>query len=52
MPPNPFDEQPTRGRTKVVMTCILLLIGNFAAWAWAWMAFADRPALLGIGRSE
>jgi high-affinity nickel-transport protein len=25
----------------------LLIAANLAAWAWAWQAFADRPALLG-----
>jgi high-affinity nickel-transport protein len=25
----------------------LLIVANIAAWAWAWQAFADRPALLG-----
>jgi nickel/cobalt transporter (NiCoT) family protein len=48
MPLNPFDDQPARGRTKMAMTYILLLAGNLAAWLWAWIAFADRPALLGI----
>jgi high-affinity nickel-transport protein len=24
-----------------------LIVANIAAWAWAWQAFADRPALLG-----
>src|SRR6202046_3643522 len=25
----------------------VLIAANIAAWAWAWHAFADRPALLG-----
>jgi nickel/cobalt transporter (NiCoT) family protein len=48
MLPNPFDDSPTRGVSKVVMTYALLLAGNLAAWLWAWSAFADRPALLGM----
>ena len=48
MPPNPFDDRPSRARTKVAMTYVLLLAGNLAAWTWALIAFADRPALLGI----
>ena len=48
MPPNPFDDKPTHAITKVALTYAMLLIGNLAAWIWAWIAFADRPALLGI----
>ncbi len=48
MPPNPFDDEPLRASTKLAMTYGLLVVGNFAAWLWAWRAFADRPALLGI----
>ena len=33
--------------TKVATTYGVLLVGNLAAWGWAWIAFADRPALLG-----
>lgn len=29
------------------MTYALLIAANIAAWMWAWIAFADRPALLG-----
>lgn len=45
--PNPFDDRPVRVRTKVVMTYVLLIAANIAAWVWAWAAFSDRPALLG-----
>jgi high-affinity nickel-transport protein len=48
MPPNPFDDQPSRARTKVAITYVLQLAGNLGAWAWALIAFGDRPALLGI----
>ncbi|MER8465849.1 HoxN/HupN/NixA family nickel/cobalt transporter [Mesorhizobium sp. M1396] len=45
--PNPFDDQPTRLKTKVAITYTALIGANIAAWIWAWVAFADRPALLG-----
>ena len=48
MPFSPFDDRPFRGMTKVATTYGVLLVGNLAAWGWAWIAFADRPALLGI----
>jgi high-affinity nickel-transport protein len=48
MPPNPFDDRPSQASTKLAMTYGLLLVGNLGAWLWAWRAFADRPALLGI----
>jgi len=48
MPPNPFDDQPSQASTKLALTYGLLVVGNLAAWLWAWHAFADRPAMLGI----
>ena len=48
MPLNPFDDSPSRGMPKVAMIYAVLLGGNLFAWLWAWIAFADRPALLGI----
>nr|WP_095090133.1 HoxN/HupN/NixA family nickel/cobalt transporter [Mesorhizobium sophorae] len=45
--PNPFDDRPTRVRTRAAMTYVLLIAANITAWVWAWIAFADRPALLG-----
>ena len=47
MLPNPFDDRPSRIRTKVAITYGLLIAANIAAWVWALIAFADRPALLG-----
>jgi high-affinity nickel-transport protein len=44
---SPFDDQPSRIKTKVGTTYGLLIAANIAAWIWAWTAFADRPALLG-----
>jgi high-affinity nickel-transport protein len=48
MPLDAYRERPTRGTTKMAVTYSVLLVGNLTAWAWAWIAFADRPALLGI----
>jgi len=45
--PNPFDDQPSQIGTKVATTYAILIAANVAAWAWAWLVFADRPALLG-----
>ena len=47
VPPNPFDDQPLRIRTKTAITYALLLAANVAAWTWALVAFFDRPVLLG-----
>ena len=44
---NPFDDLAFASRTKIGATFALLAAANFAAWAWAWVAFHDRPALLG-----
>jgi high-affinity nickel-transport protein len=48
MPPSPFDDAPSRGMSKVALIYALLIAGNLCTWVWAWMAFADRPALLGM----
>ena len=48
MLPNPFDDRPARQKTKVALTFGGLIVANVAAWAWAWIALADRPTLLGI----
>jgi nickel/cobalt transporter (NiCoT) family protein len=42
-----FDDQPARVQAKASGIYALLLAANVAAWLWAWIAFADRPALLG-----
>jgi nickel/cobalt transporter (NiCoT) family protein len=34
-------------RRKTVIICALLLTMNVGAWLWAWLAFAERPILLG-----
>ena len=47
MLPNPFDDKTARVKTKAAMTYTLLIAANVGAWSWAWIAFADRPALLG-----
>ena len=45
---NPFDDRPFRVRTQVAVTYGMLLGDNAAAWVGAWLALADRPALLGF----
>ena len=45
--PNPFDDKPFQTRAKVATTFVFLIAANIAAWVWAWVAFADRPALMG-----
>ena len=42
-----FDDQPFQVRAKASGIYALLVAANAAAWMWAWIAFADRPALLG-----
>ena len=44
---NLFDDQPLQVRAKASGVYALLIAANGAAWMWAWVAFADRPALLG-----
>jgi high-affinity nickel-transport protein len=46
--PNPFDDQASQLKLKVALTYAILIAANLAAWVWAWIAFADKPALLGI----
>jgi high-affinity nickel-transport protein len=45
--PNPFDDQTSQIETKASATYVFLIAVNLAAWTWAWIVFADRPALLG-----
>jgi len=45
---NPFDDRADRPGAKIIFTFALLIAFNIAAWIWAWVAFADRPSLLGI----
>jgi high-affinity nickel-transport protein len=42
-----FDDGADRMAGKTVAVYAGLALGNAAAWGWAWIAFADRPALLG-----
>ena len=44
---NPFDDQPEDLRKKAFATYVFLITANIAAWIWAWIAFSDRPLLLG-----
>ncbi|NTA83984.1 HoxN/HupN/NixA family nickel/cobalt transporter [Agrobacterium tumefaciens] len=45
--PNPFDDKPFQMRMKAAITFVCLVSANIAAWVWTWVAFADRPALMG-----
>ncbi|HBK07922.1 MAG TPA: HoxN/HupN/NixA family nickel/cobalt transporter [Acetobacteraceae bacterium] len=47
MPLTLYDDHPSRMKVKISVTYAGLLIANAAAWLSAWIAFADRPALLG-----
>jgi high-affinity nickel-transport protein len=42
-----FDDLPRAYRGKTAAIYILLAAANVLSWAWAWLLFADRPALLG-----
>jgi nickel/cobalt transporter (NiCoT) family protein len=44
---NPFDDCATKTTRKTTTIYALLMTTNLAAWAWAWVTFADRPTLLG-----
>ena len=44
---NPFDDQRSQVKTKTSMIYAFLILANILAWVWAWIAFADRPVLLG-----
>ena len=42
-----FDDRMHRLRAKAAGIYGLLIAANAAAWLWAWIAFVERPALLG-----
>jgi len=44
---NPFDDQPENLKRKAAGTYVFLIGANILAWIWAWVAFADKPVLLG-----
>ncbi|HET6389237.1 HoxN/HupN/NixA family nickel/cobalt transporter [Hyphomicrobium sp.] len=44
---NPFDDRPFRAYAKVGGLYAILIAANIGAWAWAFAAFSERPALLG-----
>ena len=46
--PNPFDDRPDRLAAKAGATYAVLIAANLGAWIWAWIAFADRPALFAM----
>jgi nickel/cobalt transporter (NiCoT) family protein len=41
---NSSDRYP---KSKVITTFVVLIGANILIWTWAWIAFADRPTLLG-----
>ncbi|MBB4188448.1 high-affinity nickel-transport protein [Sinorhizobium terangae] len=43
-----FDDRTNDVKSKIAIVFGLLIVANIAAWTWAWTAFADKPALLGI----
>ncbi|MBP2236541.1 high-affinity nickel-transport protein [Sinorhizobium kostiense] len=43
-----FDDRTNDVGSKIAIVFGLLIVANIAAWTWAWTAFADKPALLGI----
>ena len=43
---NPFDDRPRQVKAKAGVTYAILIAANVAAWVWAFVAFADRPALM------
>ncbi len=47
MPFDLFDDRPAQVKAKTYAIYALLIAANVGAWLWAWIAFADRPALLG-----
>ena len=44
---NPFDDKPAHVKVKAAFTYGLLIAANLGVWVWAWLAFSDRPALMG-----
>lgn len=44
---NPFDDQPDRDNAKAALIYAVLAAANIGAWVWAFIAFSERPALLG-----
>ena len=44
---NPFDDQRSQVKTKAATTYVFLILANVLAWVWAWIAFADKPVLMG-----
>ena len=41
---NPLNDWPSRMKAKLLLTYLLLLGPNLAAWRWAFVAFADQRA--------
>lgn len=43
-----FNDRPINVKRKIATVYALLIAANVLAWIWAWVAFAESPALLGI----
>ncbi|MGD9544102.1 MAG: HoxN/HupN/NixA family nickel/cobalt transporter [Methylocystis sp.] len=44
---HPFDDRGENLKAKATATYVLVIGANIFAWTWAWMAFSDRPGLMG-----
>lgn len=44
---NPFDDLESGEKPKLIMMYAMLIAANVGAWVWAFVAFADKPILLG-----
>ena len=44
---NLFDDRKEGARSKIALTFVMLIALNIGAWGAAWIAFADRPILMG-----
>ncbi len=44
---NPFDDLRSSEKPKLITMYAMLIAANIGAWVWAFIAFADKPILLG-----
>jgi high-affinity nickel-transport protein len=38
----------SRGQTRIVGICVVVVVANVASWGWTLVAFRDYPVLLGM----
>ena len=43
----PITDRPRRPTSRIIPLYAALVAANVLAWGWAWLAFGDRPVLLG-----